>query len=140
MRTKQVSLEYCVILCLLVYLGEKGCAYLPIHQRYVTWPQQWLGLHVACPECMNSGSQELQSPARALIAWQCTPAFPHQIEESRVKGITQEDTPSQLLCLLLRYLRRGATRQQIASVTLGIRIGNLDRKSTRLNSSHTVIS
>ena len=42
-----------------------------------------------------------------------------------MEGITQEDTPSQLLCLLLRYLRRGATRQQIASVTLGIRIGNL---------------
>src|SRR6266496_2172352 len=29
MRTKQISLEYGVILCLLVYLGEKGCAYLP---------------------------------------------------------------------------------------------------------------
>ena len=46
-------------------------------------------------------------------------------EESRVEGITQEDTPSQLLCLLLRFSCGGTTRQQISPVTLGIRIGNL---------------
>ena len=54
MWTKQVSLEDGVILCLLVYLGEEGCAYLSIHQRYITWPQQWLGLYVACPERVDS--------------------------------------------------------------------------------------
>src|SRR6266516_7942919 len=42
-----------------------------------------------------------------------------------MKGITQEDTLPQLLCLLLCFPRRGTTRQQISPVTLGIRIGNL---------------
>ena len=42
-----------------------------------------------------------------------------------MKGITQEDTRPQLLCLLLRFSCGGTTRQQISPVTLGIRIGNL---------------
>src|SRR3989442_13251967 len=67
----------------------------------------------------------MQSPARELKAWKCATAFADKTEEGRVEGITQEDTPSQLLCLLLRYLRRGAIRQHIASVTLRICIGNL---------------
>src|SRR5947208_13853195 len=42
-----------------------------------------------------------------------------------MKGITQEDTRTQLLCLLLCFPHRSTTRQQIASVTLSIRISNL---------------
>ena len=45
-----------------------------------------------------------------------------------MKGITQEDTRPQLLCLLLRFPRRGTARQQISPVTLGIRVGNLLNK------------